>query len=209
MIGVLGGTFNPIHHGHLRLALSAYEQLGLSRVHLMLSARPPHKDELQATTEQRWTMLQTAVADEPALFADDCEIHRAGYSYTIDSLKALKQTTQQSLVLILGSDALNGLSTWHQWQSLLDYCHIVVVKRPAQALCLTSTLENYLHDKTIDNIDSLKQQPAGHFYVLDLYPPPCDISATTIRHLIQHKKNPRYFLPEAVRALISAYGLYT
>lgn len=209
MLGILGGTFNPVHNGHLQLALATCEQLQLSRVHMVLSARPPHKDEPQANTEQRWTMLQAAVKNIPNLIADDCEIQRSGLSYTIDTLKYLQQTSQQPLVLILGSDALNGLTTWHQWHSLLDYCHIVVVKRPAQTLELHDALNTYWQTHKTEQLSHLQQQPNGYFYELALNPPPCNISATTIRHLIQQHRNPCYFLPEAVQTLISAYGLYT
>jgi len=192
----------------LRLALSAFEQLELSCVHLMLSARPPHKNTPQATSQQRWQMLQLAIEDEPALFADDCEIHREGLSYTIDSLKNLQQVTDETLVLILGSDALNGLTTWHEWQSLLDYCHIVVVKRPTQTLNMSATLQHYLQNRQVNEMKRLHQCHSGYFYTLSLYPPACEVSATMIRHLINKQQNTRYLLPNSVRTFISHHGLY-
>ncbi len=209
MIGILGGTFNPIHYGHLRLALSVFEQLQLTRVHLVLSARPPHRDEPQVSIEQRWQMLCMALADEPALLADDSEIQRQGSSYMVDTLAHLRQKTGQSLVLILGSDALNGLLTWHQWPRLFDWCHVVVVKRPQQPLNLKPQLSAYLTPKKAPSPHILAQHAAGFYHELEMSPQPFAISASMIRALLHNQRNPRYLLPDAVLAWIYSHGLYT
>ena len=136
LVGLLGGTFNPIHFGHLRMAQELADALNLSEVHFIPSANPPHKSVPTVSAEHRAAMVQLAIADNPLFKLDTRELERMGASYTIDSLISLREEfglegkQQISLCLIIGSDAFVHLNTWARWQELLNYCHIILVQRP-------------------------------------------------------------------------------
>ena len=135
-IGRFGGTFNPVHYGHLRSALELVEHLGLVECRLMPSAQPPHRDAPACSAAHRAAMVELAVRGEPQLVCDYRELDRDGPSYTVDSLQEMRNEmgAAQSLALVVGCDALLGLPTWHRWQSLLDLAHIVVLARPGWTL---------------------------------------------------------------------------
>src|SRR5438552_2155932 len=130
-IGILGGTFDPIHLGHLRMAIELYEALDLARVHILPCYHPVHRKFPVASPEHRFEMVKTAVADEPSLFADDREIRRQGPSYFIDTLLEMRQEMPKTpLCLLLGIDAFLGFTSWHRWQEILDEAHLIVAYRP-------------------------------------------------------------------------------
>ena len=131
-IGVFGGTFNPVHYGHLRSALELAERLELEHVRLMPSAEPPHRAAPRCSAEHRAAMVELAVAGEPRLLCDTRELRRPGPSYTVDSLIELREEfgSGRSLCMVLGCDALLGIDRWQRWQELLSLAHIVVIAQP-------------------------------------------------------------------------------
>ncbi|PPD32864.1 MAG: nicotinic acid mononucleotide adenylyltransferase, partial [Methylomonas sp.] len=128
MIGIFGGTFDPVHYGHLRSALEVKELFGLDEVRLIPCYQPPHRDQPKASATMRLQMLQQAINHEPGLVVDSRELNRAGPSYMVDTLKSLREEfSEQTLLLFIGSDAFENLTSWHRWQQLFDYAHLVVL----------------------------------------------------------------------------------
>ncbi len=207
MIGILGGTFDPVHHGHLRVALEIHALLGLVKVHLIPSARPPHRDAPSASPQQRLAMLQAAVADEAALVADDRELHRQGPSYMVDTLRELREEYAPApLCLLLGMDAFRGLPDWYQWEQLIDLAHLVVVQRPDTSTPMTKAMQQFLRQHQVESPEQLWQHPAGTIFMQQV--PALTISATKIRMLIANGGNPRYLLPDKVLEFIQTQRLY-
>lgn len=206
-IGILGGTFNPIHIGHLRSALEVRELLGLDEVRLVPSARPPHREAVQASAAQRLEMVRLAVAGEPGLSVDDCEYRRETPSYTLDTLVTLRGELQadDQLFLILGWDAFCGLPTWYRWQSLLEHCHILVLQRPDADSEAPDELRNLIAARSIQDA-ALIQGPGGH--IAFVWQTPLSVSATQIRTLLQGGRSVRYLVPDSVLSYIHEHGLY-
>ena len=200
-IGILGGTFDPIHFGHLRTALDVAEQLNLDHIRLIPSARPPHRDQPQASPKQRLTMLQLAIKNNERFVIDDREIHRQGDSYTVDTLLGLRQDfTDNPLFLLMGTEAFAEIKTWSRWQQLLDLAHIVVMQRPNERLTMPDEYRNHLAQKGDEQLASGK--------VWSLVVTQLAISASEIRAKIAHDENPQYLLPDAVIQIIGMLGLY-
>ncbi len=200
-IGLFGGTFAPIHNGHLRLAIELRELLGLDCVHVVPSARPPHRAAPGVSAERRLEWARLAIADEPGLLVDDCEVRRAREqqraSYTIDTLAAMKAAVPDArLHLLLGDDAANRLHTWHRWRDLFSLAHLVVVQRPQPADVMAPEVAEFLHDRIVASADALRGQSAGLWLPVRL--PPLAISATRIRALLKAGRSVRGLLPEAV-----------
>lgn len=207
-IGVLGGTFNPIHHGHLRSALELAELLGLAQMRLVPCARPPHREAPNCTAEQRAAMVELAVAREPRLVCDRRELERAGPSYTVDTLHSLREELgpRCPLCLVLGYDAVAGLAGWHRWQALLDYAHIVVMARPGWTWPAEGAVAEWLAGHRIADAGVLRQRPAGG--VLPVQLRPLAISSTDIREQLAAGRSPRFLLPEPVLDYIENHQLY-
>lgn len=207
-IGIFGGTFNPIHFGHLRSALEVRECLGLAELRLMPSARPPHRSAPECAAAERLEMVRLAVAGEPGLVCDEREILRAGPSYTVDSLREVREELgpAPSLCLVMGADALLGLADWHQWQLLTDYAHLVVIARPGWHFPSSGAVADWLQPLLCQQAADLRQQPSGRVHLLQLRP--LDISSTEIRELIAAGRSPRYLLPDPVWSRIRSAGLY-
>jgi len=208
MIGVLGGTFDPIHHGHLRLALEMSEQLGLEKVHLIVSANPPHRQMPQTPAEMRFEMVKLAIENEKNLIADDREIKRNRPSYTVETLLEMREEMGKELpiCLILGMDAFLGLLTWFKWEKLLELAHLIITQRPEINQTFSEPLQKLLEKHQIYDINKIKEKSAG--YILFEAVPMLNISATQIRQCFIKKQNPRYLLPESVLKFISQQGLY-
>ena len=154
--GLLGGTFNPIHFGHLRMAQDLAEALHLEEVRFIPSANPPHKTTPEISAQVRAEMVKIAIADNPIFKCDERELNRTGASYTIDTLISLREELddQAALCWILGSDAFIKFNTWHRWQEILNYCHIILVQRPnfsAGQAKLPENLESLLHSHYTEN----------------------------------------------------------
>ncbi|WP_290742145.1 nicotinate-nucleotide adenylyltransferase [Haliea sp.] len=207
-VAILGGTFNPIHNGHLRSALELVERLGFGRLHLMPCATPPHRDAPDCPATRRADMVELAILGEPRLFCDRRELARSGPSWTVDSLQELRAEygPQRSLSLVLGCDALLGLDRWHRWQALLDFAHIVVIARPGWQLPEQGAVADWLTRHRAAEPSAVQQHPAGAVLVLELRP--LDISSTEIRALCAAGRSPRYLLPEPVLDYIEKHQLY-
>lgn len=205
MIGVYGGSFDPVHEGHLGTASEASELAGCDRVLMIPAALSPGKLAPRASAQQRMEMLQLAVADWPGLQADPCELEREGLSYTVETLRLLRQREADSLVLILGSDAFLGLEQWYCWQELFELAHILVAGRPGVACQPQGALaEEYARRRVVDP-GRMQTCDAGLVYEARLTQYP--ISSTVIRQQLRNHDSPSG-LPRAVADYISALNLY-
>lgn len=213
-IGLLGGTFDPIHHGHLRIAQEALEQCGLAQVSFIPAGTPPHRDPPRASAQARWEMVRLAVAGQPGFMVDVREVFRTDPCYTVDTLVSLRAElgAQQPLCLILGSDAFLQLHTWHEWQCLFDLAHIVLLQRASErplgnAIAQAdSALQAEYHARLAPGARALHEAPAGRIFVANM--PSLDISATDIRRRCAENKSVRYLLPDAVAHYIHTHSLY-
>jgi nicotinate-nucleotide adenylyltransferase len=212
-IGILGGTFDPIHHGHLRLAAEALEQCGLRQVHFIPSGTPPHRAAPRADAEHRLHMVQAAVHGNPNFTADGRETYRADACYSVDTLTALREEfgVQQPLCLLLGSDAFLQLHTWHEWRHLFELAHIVVMQRPGRPLGnamaqADAELQKEYAARLAPSPKVLHEAPHGHIVALDM--PKLEISATDIRGRVAEGRTIRYLLPQEVVHYIHQHHLY-
>lgn len=206
-LAVFGGTFDPVHIGHLRSALEVVEQLELSELRLMPNALPPHRASPDVSAQQRLHMLQLAVAGEPALQVDERELQRDTPSWTIDSLLSLRAEigTGAALFFVLGQDAFQGLTSWHRWQEILQHCHLLVLQRPDQQQQLPEPLQQLVARCAVD---SWQQAVGAGGNIIFLRQTPLAVSATIIRQRLAAGKNVRFLLPDAVLNHIQAQGLY-
>lgn len=205
---VFGGTFDPVHHGHLRMAVELKEQLGVSTVHLMPSKVPPHRPQPGASAEDRLALLALAVAGEPGLQVDDRELRREGLSWTADSLRQLREELGPGcpLAMVVGTDAFAGFDSWRDWQCIPELAHIVVIRRLGAELATGSAPLQLKQARATDRVEALHQQPAGLVMSLEL--PVLDISATMVRNRLAKGRSARYLLPDRVLEEIQMRGLY-
>ncbi len=204
MIGIYGGTFNPIHYGHLRTALEVKDIFALDELRLLPCAQPAHRTAPGVSAEIRLQMLTLAIQDCPQLSCDARELQRSGPSYMVDTLASIRaEIAAVPLVLFMGTDAFNGLSSWHRWQSLFDYAHIVVMTRPSVE---PARLSAFYADKQVVNRESLKSCTSGKIYFQQVTQ--LDISASAIRKMFAENKNPHFLLPESVIDYIQEKQLY-
>lgn len=206
-IGIFGGTFDPVHIGHLRSALEVAEFMALDQLRLIPSARPPHREAPQVSAHDRLAMVELAVAGLPPLCVDDRELKRDKPSYSIDTLESLRAelAADDQLFLIIGWDAFCGLPTWHRWNELLEHCHILVLQRPDADSEAPETLRNLLAARSISDPLTL-EGPGGQ--ISFIWQTPLAVSATQIRTLLASGKSVRFLLPDAVLTYIHAHGLY-
>lgn len=211
-VGILGGTFNPIHFGHLRMAQELAETLNLNEVRFTPSANPPHKPAPQVSAEHRATMVQIAIANNPLFQLDRRELMRSGASYTFDTLLSLREELgmQASITLFMGNDAFTKLNTWHRWQELLNFCHICLVARPSKpnqpTERLSKGLESYLQEHYTEGSDDFTKHANGLITMLQITA--LDISSTAIRESLQQQHSVRYLLPDNVLSYIQEHQLY-
>ena len=191
-IGLFGGSFNPIHNAHLRLALSAWQFLDLAQVQLLPAGQPWQKKPLQVSAENRLAMLRLAIQDMPQLQINTMEIERDGPTYTIDTLKSLPPDA--NYYWLMGSDQLNNFCTWKAWQEILDYVQLVVVQRPGYQAQVPPELADELRHKN----DHLIMMPFDEL----------DISSSEIRQKLLNKQDVSTLVPTAVLDYIKAWGLY-
>ncbi len=204
MIGIFGGTFDPIHYGHLRAALEVKELLGLTQVRLIPSATPPHRHQPIASATMRQQMLRLAIQNQTDFICDSRELERQGKSYMVDTLTSLRQDfPDQPLLLFIGTDAFNHLKTWYQWQRLCDFAHIVVITRPGFS---KQKLDEFFIPRYTENPAELLNTVAGKLYFQAITQ--LDISATVIRQLISQQRSPRFLLPDTVIDYINQHKLY-
>ncbi len=213
-IGILGGTFDPIHHGHLRIAQEALEQCGLARVLFVPSGTPPHRTAPQASAQARWEMVRAAIAGHADFQVDVREVWRSDPCYTVNTLASLRAElgAAQPLCLILGGDAFLQLHTWHDWLRLFELAHIVVLQR-AGGLPLGNAmaqadpaLQAEYRSRLAPGARALHEASAGRIFVADM--PALDISSTDIRRRCAEMRDIRYLLPGAVAHYINTHSLY-
>lgn len=204
----MGGTFDPVHNGHLRTALEIKQWLGVDQVCLIPSKMPVHRAEPGCTSLQRFEMVEASVQGEPALTTDSREVLSDQPSYSLLTLQSLRNElgADAPLVMILGMDAFLMLHTWYQWQQIPQLCHILVVSRPGYSFTPGPEIETLLDRYGVDDVSALKKSPAGAIFIHELTP--LGISATQIRKLIRNGLSPRYLLPETVWRYIREHQLY-
>lgn len=202
-VGILGGTFDPIHFGHLRPAVEVRAALALEHVRMIPARVSPLRDDPAAAPADRLAMLRAAVADQADLVVDDRELGRDGPSYTVDTLEALAaDLADATLFLILGADAFAEFERWHRWQAIVARTHLVVTHRPGTAL----TVPPGLADAVTDDATALEAAPAGAVWIQPVTQ--LDISATVIRHLAAAGGDLRYLMPEGARRHLEEQRLY-
>lgn len=207
-LAIFGGTFNPVHYGHLRCAEQARLLLNLSTLYLMPAGTPPHRAAPSTTPEQRLRMLNLALEEFPLLAIDDRETRRTGPSYMVDTLKELRsEFPNRPLLLLLGQDAANYLHTWHDWESLFTLTHLVTFPRPGAKPQYRRDLEKQIEHRSCPDLESLLEKETGGVLHLEL--DLIDISATAIQSIIRLGRSPRSMLPERVLGFINENRLYS
>ncbi len=202
MLGILGGTFDPIHFGHLRPALEAFEALELDELRLIPLRDPPHRDHPDSLPEHRLAMIERAIAGQPGFRVDDQELKREGKSFTLYTLRALREERgdDEPICLLLGTDAYAQFATWHRPDEIMDLAHLVVMQRPVDPI------EAHYPQRMAENPAELHRSPAGRILFLPVTQ--LAIASTHIRALIREGRSPRWLLPDGVLAYIEQEGLY-
>ncbi len=204
----MGGTFDPIHNGHLRTALELQQWLQVAQVRLIPAKLPVHREAPGCTSLQRLEMVRLAVAQEPALAVDAREIESEQPSWSVLTLQSLRAELgpETPICMVMGMDAYMTLPSWHQWQRFLDLCHIIVVTRPGYRFLPEPEIRKFTDRHLTDSRDAVLASPAGRVLLHELTP--LAISATQIRDLVAQGLSPRYLVPDAVWQYIQDHGLY-
>ena len=203
-VGVFGGTFDPIHYGHLRPAQEALQQLALTELRIIPAAIPPHRPPPKASAAQRLAMAELAIRDFPGLRVDDRELRRGGLSYTVLTLESLRaELGNTPLCLLIGADQFRSFETWHRWQEIPDLAHLVVLNRPGAT---AGALPAWAHARESADLHVLRESPAGRLAFLSVSPQ--DISATHIRAVLARGESVQGLLPEAVLDYIRINQVY-
>lgn len=206
-MGVFGGTFDPIHYGHLRTAFELLQELRLSEVRFMPCGSPPHRGEPIAGGELRLSMVAAATEAQHGFVVDDRELQREGPSYSVDTLAALRaEYPTRSLCLIVGMDAFLSLPRWYHWREILQLAHIIVAHRPGWRAPDMGPLGELLVDRGTGRVGDLHESRAGSIYIHAVTQ--LEISSSDIRALIRAGRDPRFLMPDAVRHLIDESGCY-
>jgi len=206
-IAVFGGTFNPVHNGHLRAAVDVFEVLGIDDFRLLPCGQPPHRSGGIAAAEHRLAMLQRAVAACGFLSIDERELHRPGPSYMVDTLADIRQhEAPSSLVLIIGQDSANFLDRWHHWEQLFELANLVVMRRAGSEPAYPQVVAEAFRARRIDSPALLKEQVAGA--VLQVRIDSLPVSASLVRNRIATGRSAHFLLPASVLSYIEAQGLY-
>ena len=207
-MGIFGGTFDPIHYGHLRSAFELLEALELSEVRFLPAGNPPHRDTTYADAAMRVAMVRAAIDGEPRFLLDDRELRREGPSYSVDTLLDLRaEYAHRSLCLIIGMDAFLGLPQWHEWREILQLAHLVVAHRPGWQAPESGALGELLADRGTGRIGDLHESRAGRVYIRAVTQ--LEISSSAIRELIRAGRAPRYLVPDPVCRLLAESGCYS
>jgi len=206
-MGVFGGTFDPIHYGHLRTAFEMLQALRFEDVRFIPCGDPPHRGSTYATAKQRFRMVELAIEGQDGLIADDRELKRGGPSYTMDTLLTLREEfPDRALGLILGMDAFLGLPTWHRWQEILDAAHIIVAHRPGWKAPDMGPLGDLISEFGTHRVNDLHTSLQGRVHIHAVTQ--LEISSTEIRDLVAAGRDPRFLMPDAVRDEIRNSGCY-
>ena len=206
-IGVFGGTFDPVHYGHLRTAFEMLQALEFGEVRFIPCGDPPHRGETWASARERLEMVRVAAEGQNGFVVDDREILRDGPSYTVDTLAELrKEFSGRSLGLIIGMDAFLGLPRWHRWQEILDVAHIVVAHRPGWRAPDMGPLGEMLSEFGTHRVQDLHDETHGRIHIHAVTQ--LEISSTEIRELVEAGRDPRFLMPDAVRDVIADTECY-
>jgi nicotinate-nucleotide adenylyltransferase len=213
-IGVLGGTFDPVHFGHLRLAHELAHALRLEEVRFVPSGTPPHRRAPGAPAEHRLEMVRRAIAGNPRFRVDDRELRRSGPAYTYDTLAELRAEhgASRPLALLVGADAFLEFATWYRWREIFALAHVAVAHRPGFPVerwseRMPQPLAREYSARTMQQPLAVHLAPAGGIVVVPITA--LDISATAIREALRTGASPRYLLPDSVLDYIEATGLYS
>ncbi len=212
MLGILGGSFDPPHFGHIKSALALLERFDFQQLRFIPCQLSPHKETVHANASHRWQMLNLVCSGNEKFIADDRELKRKASSYTIDTLQELREEygEQQSLVLILGLDAFLSFCKWHRYKEILSLCHIMLMQRPGYSLPDSSQglgcEKEYYELNNTKDFKILANTPCGKIYTSDLER--IDVSSTTIREMISKGQQPKYLLPGNVWNYIHRNKLY-
>ncbi|MGD2055462.1 MAG: nicotinate-nucleotide adenylyltransferase [Gammaproteobacteria bacterium] len=207
MIGILGGTFDPVHFGHLRPALEIQQSLELAEVRLIPCHLPPHRSPPVASPDMRVRLLEVAVKNYPQLRVDRRELGREGPSYTFDTLASLhEELPEGTFCLLIGMDAFRELPTWHRWNELIELCHMVVMTRPGSDVPQQGKLADFIQRYQVRDAADLRDRQNGGL----LFQPvtQLEISASQVRSLLGAGRSAGFLLPESVIELIRQEGLY-
>lgn len=186
-IGILGGTFDPIHVGHLRMALELYDAFNLDKIHIIPCYQPVHRKLPNASPQDRFAMVSCAVLEEPALYADPREINRKMPSYMIDTVLELRRERPLTpLCLLLGIDAFLGFLSWHKWEEILCHTHLIIAYRPNYQLPTTGNIAELIKERLETKLDVIQQQVSGKLFFHPITA--LEISASEIRKQIALQK---------------------
>ncbi len=207
MLGLLGGTFDPVHVGHLRLAIEVRERLALDEVRLMPAPRPRLRGAPAVDPDTRLRLLETAVSGVTGLAVDGRELGAPGPTRTVDTLAGVRaEMGQRPVCLILGADAMSRLDRWHDWRRLTDLAHLVVARRPGARLPRRGPVAELMAERGDTAPQALRARPAGVIHVCDI--PGLDVSATAVRERIAAGRSIEFLVPEEVRYMLLNEGLY-
>ncbi|WP_440863518.1 nicotinate-nucleotide adenylyltransferase [Symbiopectobacterium purcellii] len=209
LIAYFGGTFDPIHYGHVRPVTALADEIGVTRITLMPNNVPPHREQPEATAQQRKRMVELAIAETPLFSVDDRELQRVTPSYTIDTLETLRgeMGDDQPLAFIIGQDSLLTLHTWHRGRDLLNVCHLLVCARPGYRTTLDTPEQHaWLEAHSAGHAAALHAQPHGLIYLA--HTPLVTVSATDIRQRRQKGEPCDDLVPPAVLHFMDAHDLY-
>lgn len=206
-IGIFGGTFDPIHYGHLRTAFEMLQALDFDEVRFIPASDPPHRRDTVASAKDRFAMVRVACDGQHGFVVDDRELRRGGPSYSIDTLKELRgEFPGDSLGLILGMDAFLGLPEWRRWDEFLEYSHIIVAHRPGWKAPDTGPLGQMIDEHGSHKIRDLHESTHGLIHIHAVTQ--LEISSTEIRDLVDVGRDPRFLMPDPVRDVIASSGCY-
>jgi len=206
-IGVFGGTFDPIHFGHLRTGYELLQLLRLDEVRYLPCGLPPHRGVPVASGQARLEMVRAAVAGRPGLVVDDRELHRDGPSYSVDTLQDLrKDFPDRSLCLIVGMDAFLGCPDWSRWQEIFELAHVVVAKRPGWSAPDMGELDGVLSQRETARVRDLHEAVSGRIYIHAVTQ--LEISSTAIGQMVSAGQEPRFLVPDETCEIIKRSGCY-
>lgn len=203
LIGIYGGTFDPIHFGHLRPLLEAAQHLNLAQIRFIPCFQTVHKNQPTVSAEQRCEMVRLAIANQPLFKLDLIEIERGGSSYMVDTLRDLKTRFEdESLVLIMGTDAFAKFTSWHLWQEIPQLANILILHRPGELISFVGNEAQLWQQQSVESFSEKNGQ------LMELPVTQLDISSTQIRTLLMSGDSADYLVPEEVANYISEQKLY-